>query len=121
MSHLVALNNALADGEIVNIHGDRVFGSSKVVKVRILGAGADLPLGPFMLASMRNVPAIAVFVMRNGYHKYKALLYRLDEGLEGLDRNARAEKMAQEYASRVDSVIRMYPDQWFNFYEYWDE
>ncbi len=121
MSHLVALNNALADGEIVNIHGDRVFGSSKVVKVMILGAGADLPLGPFMLASMRNVPAIAVFVMRNGYHKYKALLYRLDEGLEGLDRNARAEKMAQEYASRVDSVLRMYPDQWFNFYEFWND
>lgn len=121
MSHLVALNNALADGEIVNIHGDRVFGSNKVAEVRILDAGAELPLGLFILAAMRKVPAIAVFVMRIGYKKYKALLYRLDEGLEGLDRNARAEKMAQEYASRVDSVIRMYPDQWFNFYEFWND
>ena len=121
MSHLVALNNALADGEIVNIHGDRVFGSNKVKTVRILDAEADLPLGPFLLAAMRNVPAIAVFVMRSGYKKYKALLYRLDKGLEGLDRNARAERMALEYAGRVDSVVRRYPDQWFNFYEFWND
>ncbi len=121
MSHLVALNNALADGEIVNIHGDRVFGSNKVAEVRILDAAAELPLGPFILAAMRKVPAIAVFVMRIGYKKYKALLYRLDNGLDGLDRDARAVKMAQEYASRVDSVIRMYPDQWFNFYEFWND
>ena len=37
MSHLVILNNALADGEIVNIHGDRVFGSNRTVCCEILG------------------------------------------------------------------------------------
>ena len=48
MSHLVILNNALADGEIVNIHGDRVFGSNRTVCCEILGADAELPLGPFL-------------------------------------------------------------------------
>lgn len=121
MSHLFALNNALADGEIVNIHGDRVYGSSRTVRCSILGADAELPLGPFMLAAMREVPAVSVFVMRTGYKKYKALLHRLDEGLDGLGRQARAEAMAQVYAADIDRVLREYPLQWFNFYEFWND
>ena len=121
MSHLVVLNNALAGGEIVNIHGDRVFGSSKTFRCRVMGAPASLPAGPFMLAAMRGVPAVSVFVMRTGCRKYKVLLFRLDEGLEGLERNEKAERMARAYAASIDSVLALYPDQWFNFYEYWDE
>lgn len=121
LSHLVALNNALADGEIVNIHGDRVFGSPKAVRCDILGAGADLPIGPFMLAAMREVPAVAVFILRVGYKRYKALLYLLGEGRDSLDSKDRAEVMAKAYASKIDAVIREYPEQWFNFYEFWND
>lgn len=121
LSHLYALNQALADGEIVNIHGDRVFGSPRVVRCDILGAGAGLPLGPFMLAAMREVPALAVFVMRTGYKRYKALLYRLDQDLGGLAGKERAEAMAKAYAGAMEKVLKLYPEQWFNFYEFWDD
>ena len=119
MSHLVILNNALADGEIVNIHGDRVFGSNRTVRREILGAEAELPLGPFLLASMRGVPAVSVFVMKVGLRKYRVHLFRPDEGLEGLDVREKAEAMAKAYASEITEVLRLYPDQWFNFYEFW--
>jgi predicted LPLAT superfamily acyltransferase len=74
-----------------------------------------------MLAAMREVPALSVFVMRSGYKKYRALLFRLDEGLEGLGRNEKAERMARAYAASIDSVLALYPDQWFNFYEFWND
>jgi len=119
MSHLVILNNALADGEIVNIHGDRVFGSNRTVCCEILGADAELPLGPFLLASMRNVPAVSVFVMKAGLRKYRVRLYRLDKGLEDLGVREKAVAMAKAYAGAVTEVLKVYPDQWFNFYEFW--
>lgn len=119
MSHLVILNNALAGGEIVNIHGDRVFGSNRTVRCVVLGAEAELPLGPFLLASMRSVPAVSVFVMKVGLRKYRVHLFRPDEGLEGLDVREKAEAMAKAYAGEVTKILRLYPDQWFNFYEFW--
>lgn len=119
MSHLVILNNALADGEIVNIHGDRVFGSNRTVRCGILGAEAELPLGPFLLASMRGVPAVSVFVMKVGLRKYRVHLFRPDEGLEGLGVRDKAEAMAKAYAGNITEILRLYPDQWFNFYEFW--
>lgn len=121
MSHLVILNNALADGEIVNIHGDRVFGSNRTVRCEILGAEADLPLGPFLMAAMRDVPAISVFVMKAGLRKYRVHLFRLDEGLDGMGVREKAVAMAKAYSDDISSVLRRYPDQWFNFYEFWND
>lgn len=119
MSHLVILNNALAEGEIVNIHGDRVFGSNRTACCGILGADAELPSGPFLLASMRNVPVVSVFVMKAGLRRYRVHLFRPDAGLEGLGVREKAEAMAQAYADNISEVLRLYPDQWFNFYEFW--
>ncbi|HBH08678.1 MAG TPA: hypothetical protein DDX40_04665 [Rikenellaceae bacterium] len=119
MSHLVILNNALSDGEIVNIHGDRVFGSNRTVRCEILGAEAELPLGPFLLASMRGVPVVSVFVMKVGLRKYRVHLFRPDEGLEGLGVREKAEAMARAYAGEITEILKLYPNQWFNFYEFW--
>lgn len=121
MSHLVVLNNALADGEIVNIHGDRVFGSNRTVTCGILGAEAELPLGPFLLAAMRNVPTISVFVMKVGLRKYRVRLFRPDKGLEGLAPKEKAVATARAYADNISEVLRLYPSQWFNFYEFWND
>ena len=119
MSHLVILNNALADGEIVNIHGDRVFGSNRTVRCNILESEVELPLGPFLLASMREVPVISVFVMKVGLRRYRVYLFRPDEGLEGLGVREKAEAMARAYAINISVMLLIYPDQWFNFYEFW--
>ncbi|HBN02013.1 MAG TPA: hypothetical protein DD383_05255 [Rikenellaceae bacterium] len=121
MSHLVILNNALADGEIVNIHGDRVFGSNRTVSCNILGGKAELPMGPFLMAAMRDVPVMSVFVMKIGLRKYRVHLFRPDEGLEGLGVREKAEALAKAYAENITYILRRYPDQWFNYYEFWND
>lgn len=121
MSHLVVLNNALAEGEIVNIHGDRVFGSNRTVCCEILGGKVELPLGPFLMAAMRDVPVMSVFVMKTGLRKYRVHLFRPDDGLEGLSVREKAEALAKAYAENITSVLHRYPDQWFNFYEFWND
>lgn len=122
MSHLVILNNALADGEIVNILGDRVFGSNRTIRCEILNGKADLPLGPFLLAAMRDVPVISVFVVKTGLRRYTVNLFRPDEWLsKGLDVREKAEEMAMSYAFSIKMMLLLYPDQWFNFYEFWND
>ena len=57
--------------------------------------------------------------MKAGLRKYRVRLYRLDNGLEDLGVREKAVAMAKAYAGAVTQVLKVYPDQWFNFYEFW--
>lgn len=118
LSHIFALNNALADGEIVSVPGDRVFGSQKTVQCRFFGDPASFPAGPFTLAAQREVPVLCVFVMKEGRRKYKVLLERLSTP-EAATRQERIQALADAYASLLEAVVRQYPHQWYNFYDFW--
>jgi len=118
LSHIFALNNALADGEIASVPGDRVFGSLKTVRSRFFGEPAPFPAGPFTLAAQREVPILCVFVMKEGRRKYKVLLERLPEP-EGATRQECIQSLADAYAGTLETVVRQYPHQWYNFYDFW--
>ena len=118
LSHIFTLNNALADGEIASVPGDRVFGSHKTVRSRFFGDSATFPTGPFVLAVQRNVPILLVFVMKEGRRKYQVLLERLPEP-EGDSKQARVQSLVDAYAAALEAVVRRYPDQWYNFFDFW--
>ena len=118
LSHIFVLNNALADGEIVSMPGDRVFGSRKTVFCRFFGEPAQFPAGPFVLAVQREVPVLVVFVMKKGRRDYKVILERLQQQTEGT-RQERVQALADAYAASLEDVVRRYPDQWYNFYDFW--
>ena len=118
LSHIYVLNNALADGEIASLPGDRVFGSQKTVECAFFGEKAKFPAGPFVLAVQREAPVLTVFVMKEGRRDYKVLLDRLPES-EGKTRQERVQALADAYASTLEKVVRQYPDQWYNFYDFW--
>ena len=111
MSHVFVLNEALRMGNIVSMPGDRIFGSSRSIACTFLGTTAKFPLGPFALAAMREVPVLAVFVMKTGMKTYKVYVRRL----QGKDANA----LCQCFAIELEKVIKKYPTQWFNFYNFW--
>ena len=120
MDHIFELNRALADGEIVSMHGDRVFGSQKSVTAMVLDAPAQLPLGPFLLAATREVPVFCTFVMKetvNTYHIFVRLL-EIDASQATTVRK-RAAALAQAFADNLSDIVRRYPHQWLNYYEFW--
>lgn len=125
MSHIFLLNNALADGGIVSMPADRIFGSQKCLSCRLLGAEARFPLGPFSLALSRNCPIIGVWVMKKNWHTYHILIRdigeeaRRDPTWETMKKTARLQLLADTYVARLEEVIRLYPTQWFNYYEFW--
>ncbi|MBR6415778.1 MAG: hypothetical protein IKS22_06690 [Bacteroidales bacterium] len=122
MSHLFTLYSALADGEIVNIHADRLLPGSKTVPITLLGAPTQILRGPFSLATTRDVPVVSAFIMKEGAMKYRIHIARLDEGApEGISREEKEKYLAERYASELEAILRKYPCQWFNFHEFWDE
>ena len=117
---LFTLNAALSDGEIVSIHADRLFGSSKALKVKILGAEAQIPMGPFNLAATRCLPVTAGFCMKTGFKSYEALQYRLDTPeMETMSKTEKMDYLAARYAATVNAILEKWPLQWYNFFEFW--
>ena len=123
MSHIFTLNNALADGEIVSMPGDRIFGSQKCLECDFLGARADFPLGPFALAVQRGVKVLAVFCMKSGYSSYHVMCVplALTPGQQNLNARAKMSALAQMFADELSRVVRLYPLQWFNYYDFWKD
>lgn len=131
MSHIFAMNSALANGEIISIPADRVFGSPRTVECRLLGATVRLPLGPFALATQRGAKAIAIFVMKEATYRYTVYIRRLDTdttpsktGTGGSQKRKREEQtaaLAQTFATELETILRKYPEQWYNYYEFWED
>ena len=118
MSHIFILNSALADGEIVSMPGDRVFGSQKTVECPFFGEKAKFPTGPFVLAVQREAPMLIVFAMKEGRRKYNVFLDILPTP-EGETKQDKVQSLANAYAALLESIVRRYPDQWYNFYDFW--
>lgn len=120
MSHLFKVNKALANNEIVSMPADRVVGSKKTLTVQFLGAPARLPMGPFSVATMRSLDVIAVNVMKTSAKGYTAYVAPLVYDKQ-TPRKEQMNQLAQSYAHELETRIRQYPTQWYNYYDFWKE
>ncbi|MBR0037223.1 MAG: acyltransferase [Bacteroidales bacterium] len=120
MSHIFELNNALRDGQIVSMPGDRIFGSVKSLKSSFMDHSVKLPFGPFQLALLREVPMVAIFVMKERWDTYK-IYFRFLEADESLGKKEQAQQLADDFAREMESIVRLYPTQWFNYFEFWED
>lgn len=120
MSHLFMIDKALADGEILSIAGDRVFGSPKVFDIDFLGLPAQFPQGPFLIAAIKGLPMLYVTVMKTGLKKYHITVHRIPAGEEKNSR-VRAKNMAEAYVKLLEDTVRRHPAQWYNFFEFWTQ
>ncbi len=106
MSHLFETNAALNRGEIVSMPADRLFGSSKYVSCKFFGTDAKFPIGAFNLAKTKNIRMIAVFAMKTGTYNYHLIMREVAD--------------AQQFAETLEKVVRQYPIQWFNYFDFWN-
>jgi predicted LPLAT superfamily acyltransferase len=118
LSHIFVLNAALEAKEIVSMPADRVLGSPKTVKCRFLGEEAAFPAGPFTLAVRRGATAFAVFVVKESTRVFRAIVEEL-RAPEAAKKEEKVQALADAYSAVLERVARAYPDQWFNFYDFW--
>jgi len=115
LSHIFEINTALAKNELVCFTGDRYIEGTKSIKETFLGEEADFPAGPFLIASRLKVPVVFVYVMKEPklhYHLYARVA-------EVTHRNDR--ELLKTYIKSVESMLKKYPLQWFNYFDFWDQ
>jgi predicted LPLAT superfamily acyltransferase len=117
LSHIYEISAALARNELICLHGDRFRPGQRTMQHSFLGEYANFPAGPFILASKLKAPVCFVFAFKETnfhYHFYAepGKVYE-GRGQQGMER------MLDEYVATVEKKIAQYPEQWFNYYDFW--
>ncbi|NQD69189.1 lysophospholipid acyltransferase family protein, partial [Sphingobacterium shayense] len=115
MSHVFQINEALSNNELICFTGDRYFVGSKKLRAELLGEFADFPAGPFLIASRLRAPLIFVYVM-----KEKGLHYHLYARQAPDVKHRDPDSYLLAYIQSVEGILRKYPLQWFNFFDFWN-
>jgi predicted LPLAT superfamily acyltransferase len=123
MSHLFAVNTALQNGEIVSMPCDRNHGSTKNVTCDFLRGKAEFPVGAFALATSFDVEVLAIFCIKISAKKYKVFVQPCsgEPVCAPSTKKEKIEKIVFSYVHELENIVKQYPEQWFNFYEFWKE
>ena len=110
------LLNALRQGEIISIQGDRVVGDVARAHVKFFGRDVFLPNGPFVLGLVGETPIYPLFIVRIGYRKYKIIAR--EPVVVARNESSRDENIStamQQWSRTLESVVREWWPQWFAF------
>lgn len=118
LSHIYQINEALKNNELVCIHADRFVEGNRTMSVDFLGAPAQFPAGPFLLAAQFKVPVSFVFAMKEKrlhYHFFATDIMMYDFS----DKQAALQNMLKDFATAMEEKTKAYPEQWYNYYDFW--
>lgn len=122
---MIKVKELVEGGAIIAILADRVpLGAppDRVVRVPFLGAEAAFPTGPFLLAATLKCPVYTTFGLSRGSNRYDLNCEPFADPLElpRKERKAALEAHIRRYAERLEQAVRKAPDNWFNFYDFWE-
>ena len=118
----IMLKDKVDHGELLVIVGDRTppAENGRVSTVDFLGTPAPFAQGPLILASLLDCPVYLFFCLRDG-DVYRVHFESFAERIE-LPRRVRQQRLhdyLQQYARRLEAYCLQSPEQWFNFYDFW--
>jgi predicted LPLAT superfamily acyltransferase len=121
-SHLLEIREALANKEIIAMHGDRHIEGNKTIALDFMGRPALFPIGPVNMAAKFRVPVSFVFAVKetsSHYHFYATPLHRVAFTTNLRQREENFREALNIYVRKFEEVLRKYPLQWFNYYDFW--
>ena len=118
---MLQVQECLNRGGVVGVMGDRLMTQDRYVQCEFLGASAAFPTGSMRLAHVTGAPVVLFFGLYRGGNRYDVLLELLGEsvGVSQEQHDDRVREWTQRYADRLAYYSREAPDNWFNFYDFW--
>lgn len=111
-SHIIKIHAALKRNEFICLHADRNMPGAKTMSLDFFGRKASFPLGPFLMASKFDAPVCYVYNLKTD--KY---FYNLSCATPIYEKKS-AEELGKTYVEILESKIKENPEQWFNFYDF---
>jgi lauroyl/myristoyl acyltransferase len=112
------LLNALRQGEIVSIQGDRITPGMATAEGKMFSQTVRIPVGPFTLAQVAEVALYPLFIVRDGYRRYKIIVR--DPMVVPRSSRSRDEDVGpavQKWCGILQETIAQHWEQWFAFGE----
>ncbi len=111
----IQIANALLNKEVVAMMADRVVDSRRVINVNFLGSQVPINRNPFDIAYRFKTSLVAAFVVLSREQHYKLIFEEIYVNEKS------AEEIAQEYMNILTKIIKVYPNQWYNFYDFFNQ
>jgi lauroyl/myristoyl acyltransferase len=110
------LLQALRQGEIVSIQGDRVTPGVGEVAGEMFGRRVHVPSGPFTLALVAQKPIFPLFIVRAGHYRYRIIVHEpITVSRRGPARDQAIAAAAAQWCDVLEQVVAEHWDQWFAF------
>ncbi len=117
---IIKIHEALKKNELVTIQGDRDV-EKKGIIADFFGEPAYFPRGPMLIAMKTKSPVIPAFTIVGSdgfYHSIAEEEIQIeDTGNEEKDLRTNMERMVRI----IERYVRKYPEQWYNFYYFWEK
>ncbi|NPA68992.1 MAG: lysophospholipid acyltransferase family protein [Chlorobi bacterium] len=121
-SHIKDIHEVLKNKGILVMHGDRFTEGADTVEHEFLGEKAKFASGPFHLAAKYGVPvsfATAFREKNRHYHFYALNPIHVEYPGNIKKRKREIFEKSHIYVKELEKMLRKYPEQWFNFYNFW--
>jgi len=119
---MLQVKECLDRGGVLGVMGDRVTQADQTITCQFFGHEAQFPTGPIRLAHAVGTPVVMFVGRYCGGNRYEVHLELFSERvrLTSGQRESDVRQWVQQYAERLEGHCRCAPDNWFNFYEFWD-
>lgn len=116
----IEIANAISNNEVIAIMADRPTDDKYKYKCKFFGEDAYFNKTPFKISYKTKTPILCCFVINTGLQKYKVETIQLD--LDFNLKESEAIKIAiKQYVKLFEDILIKYPNQWFNFYNFWEK
>jgi lauroyl/myristoyl acyltransferase len=114
-----SLVEALQEGKVVAIQGDRAIKGVASIETTLFGRKVELPAGPFYLALTTRSPIYPLFVIRTAIASYKVITRApIEVRRTGRNRDEDVREAVQRWTAILEEIIGGHATQWFNFDDY---
>ena len=115
----IEIANAISNNEIIAIMADRPTSDKYKYKAKFFGKDAYFNKNPFKISYKTRTPILCCFVVNTGLQKYKVETIKLNLDFNLKEKEA-IEIAIKEYVKLFEDILLKYPNQWFNFYNFWE-
>lgn len=116
----IQIANALMDNELVAMMSDRTTIQKHYKTIEFFDGLANFNKNPFEIAYKTEQTVIAIFVIYKSpqFYRIESIEINMDKSK---DEEEEVRNAMQIYANKFAQVVEKNPEQWFNFYNFWEE
>jgi predicted LPLAT superfamily acyltransferase len=118
LSHIYEISDAFKNNELVCMHADRFLDGNKTFDHLFLGSEAKFPVGPFILAAQFKVPVSFTFAMKETNLHYHFSATKPKE-YNNPSKEIFMKEVLQDFVEEMEKKVKRYPEQWYNYYNFW--